>query len=91
MATKISISNDISKNLTISLNLSKSLVDKFILVIIKNCKSNKVKISGFGTFYTHKSPERIGRNPKTKDSYIISPRKKLNFKLSNKIKTFLND
>ena len=34
--------------------------------------------------------KRIGRNPKTKESYIIMPRKKLNFRGSNILKKFLN-
>ena len=46
--------------------------------------------AGFGTFYSHKTPKRIGRNPKTKDSYIIQPRIKINFKPSNKVRGTLN-
>ena len=44
----------------------------------------------FGTFYSHKSPPRIGRNPKTKEEFKIVASEKLAFKVSNKIKSILN-
>ena len=52
--------------------------------------SRKVKISNFGTFYEHTSPKRIGRNPKTKEEFIIKKRKKLAFKSSSFVKKSLN-
>jgi nucleoid DNA-binding protein len=41
-------------------------------------------------FNTHESPQRIGRNPKTKQDFIISKRKKLMFKTSSVVKKKLN-
>ena len=55
---------------------SKDLLESFLDFIKKN-SSNSVKILNFGTFYNHKSPKRIGRNPKTKEEFIISKREKL--------------
>ena len=40
--------------------------------------------------YVHNSPKRLGRNPKTKESFIIPPRKKINFRASKKVKEDLN-
>ena len=34
---------------------------------VKLIQNNKVKISGFGTFYLRIKQERIGRNPKTNE------------------------
>ena len=89
MTTKLSISKKITK-LGISLNDSKALLDKFLFIIKKESKSRKMKLSGFGTFYAHMTPKRIGRNPKTLESYIIKPIRKLNFKASIKTKETLN-
>lgn len=66
------------------------LLKSFLELIKKNAKTSKVKISGFGTFCFKKTPKRIGRSPKTKDSYIIPELNKLNFKPSNLIKEKLN-
>ena len=53
-------------------------------------KSNKVKISSFGTFEVINKKERIGRNPKTKVEAKISSRKVVKFKPSVIIKEKLN-
>jgi len=45
-----------------------------------------VKISSFGTFAIRQKKERIGRNPKTNEEYIISSRKVVVFKASQKLK-----
>ena len=81
---------DISTKAQISRHTSKLLFDKFIGIIKHQSKSKIIKISNFGTFNKHISPERVGRNPKTKDSYIISKRAKLSFKSSKSIKNILN-
>ena len=53
-------------------------------------KTMKIKISGFGTFSTKRTLERVGRNPKSKESYIIPSFKKLTFNASAKVKGVLN-
>ena len=88
--TKALISKLISNELGIPIDSSKDFINKFLYLIIKNSNSKKIKIGGFGTFNYHTSPERTGRNPKTLESYIIKPRKKLLFKPSKKIKGILN-
>ena len=67
-----------------------SLVLEAFLSFIKQNKNHKIKISKFGTYYLHKSPARIGRNPKTKEEYKIPATEKLAFKASNKVKSLLN-
>tara|TARA_B100001027_G_scaffold216962_2_gene195579 strand:+ start:2593 stop:2871 length:279 start_codon:yes stop_codon:yes gene_type:complete len=87
---KASISKEISEEINISNKDSLKIVNSFLSLVINNAKSKKVKISDFGSFYSHSTPKRIGRNPKTKESYIIEPMKKIVFKASSKIKNFLN-
>jgi len=79
LTNKLSICKKIA-NLDISLSDSKLLLDKFLFIIKEESLSATIKLSGFGSFYTHTTPERTGRNPKTLESYIIKPMKKLNFK-----------
>ncbi len=53
-------------------------------------KLQKIKLTNFGTFQIHQSPQRVGRNPKTKHEFIIPKRKKLTFKPSSSVKKDLN-
>jgi integration host factor subunit alpha len=70
---------------------SKIFLDRFIEIIKHNSINNKiVKISKFGSFYSRMTPDRIGRNPKTKEEYIITKRKKLFFRYSSNLKDRLN-
>lgn len=87
---KNNISKNISKKLSITLDHSSNVLE-FVLLLIKNNSKNKiVKLSSFGSFNYKISPQRIGRNPKTEESYIIPELNKLKFKPSNKIKEALN-
>lgn len=88
--TKLDISKKVSDALSISINDSSKILDYFILQIKTKGIKSKIKITGFGSFFIHKTPKRIGRNPKTRESYIINPSSKLIFKASNKIKEVLN-
>ena len=89
--TRKNLSNKIYKVLGFSKNLSQEIVDNFFETLASELiKSNKVKISSFGTFKVINKKERIGRNPKTKIEAKISPRKVVTFKPSMFIKRKLN-
>ena len=89
--TRKNLSNKIYKVLGFSKNLSQEIVDDFFETLASELiKSNKVKISSFGTFKVINKKERIGRNPKTKIEAKISPRKVVKFKPSMFIKKKLN-
>jgi len=84
---------DIVKNISSKALFSSSQSNKFLeffLKFIKNNKTSKIKISNFGTFSAHKTPSRIGRNPKTKEEYKIRSIIKLSFKASQKVKSLMN-
>ncbi len=88
--TKKDLSKQIASNINISYLDSQELVNS-LLEIIKNESNNKIiKVKNFGTFLYKKTPQRYGRNPKSKKSYLIKSRKKLTFIPSNKIKNTLN-
>ena len=86
---KKDIINNISSETFLHKSICKNLLESFLDIIIKN-KSKKIKISNFGSFYTHESPERTGRNPKTMLQYKIPTRKKVTFKPSALVKDNLN-
>ena len=88
--SKTNIIKNISKKSLVSASDATSILESFLLLIKNKSKSTSVKLSGFGSFNFKKTPKRLGRNPKTKDSYIIPELNKLNFKPSNKIKENIN-
>ena len=89
--TKRNISKNIASKTKISSKTSINLLESFLNLIKKNTRLDKdVKVSGFGTFHYKITVERLGRNPKSGESYIIPPRNKLLFKPSNIMKDTLN-
>ena len=89
--TRKDLSNKIYQNLGFSKNLSLKIVDNFFEILISGIiKSNKIKISSFGTFSVLNKKERIGRNPKTKMEAKIFSRKVVKFKPSLLLKEKLN-
>jgi len=86
---KKDIVKNVSSKALITSKTSSLVLDAF-LNFIKQNKRHKIKISKFGTYYLHKSPARIGRNPKTKEEFKIPSSKKLAFKASNKVKSIFN-
>ena len=89
--TRKDLSNKIYQNLGFSKNLSLKIVDNFFETLISGIiKSNKIKISSFGTFSVLNKKERMGRNPKTKIEAMIFSRKVVKFKPSLLLKEKLN-
>ena len=89
--TRKDISNNVHQNLGFSKNISSLIIDDFFESLVSELiKSNKIKISSFGTFEVVDKKERIGRNPKTKVEAKIVARKVVKFKPSLSIKKKLN-
>ena len=88
--SKTNIVKNISKKSLVSAADATSVLESFLLLIKNKSRLRSVKLSCFGSFSFKKTPKRLGRNPKTKDSYIIPELNKLNFKPSNKIKEKIN-
>ena len=83
---------DIILNISSKALISKDDSKKFFINFLNlvTTKARIVKISNFGTFYTKSTPQRLGRNPKTKEEFKILASEKLAFKASNKVKAILN-
>ena len=89
--TRKDLSNKIHKNVGFSKNLSLKIVDDFFeSIILDIIKSNKIKISSFGTFSILNKKERMGRNPKTGVQAKIFSRKVVKFKPSLSFKKKIN-
>ena len=89
--TKKNLINAVYMRIGFSKNISENLIDDFLLTII-DClkKEKKLKLSKFGTFSIRQKKSRIGRNPKTKESKVISSREVVLFKPSKEFKDFVN-
>ena len=89
--TKKDLVNSIYMQLGFSKQISENLIDDFFSTIILNIKNEKkLKLSKFGTFSLRLKKSRIGRNPKTKETKIISSRNVVLFKPSKEFKEFIN-
>tara|TARA_Y100001968_G_scaffold260124_1_gene247614 strand:- start:1647 stop:1919 length:273 start_codon:yes stop_codon:yes gene_type:complete len=87
--TKKDLASNISHKLGISHIHAHKLVSLFFMYISEN-HENKINIHNFGTFISRYSPERIGRNPKTREEFKIRGRKKFSYLASETIKKTLN-
>ena len=89
--TKKDLVNLVYMQLGFSKRISENLIEDFLSTIVTNIKSEKkLKLSKFGTFSIRQKKSRIGRNPKTKESKIISGRDVVLFKPSKEFKNFIN-
>jgi integration host factor subunit alpha len=88
--TKNDIINNLSKKSGFSFNYSKKLIDGLLIVLKHSIKKNRLILKNIGTFKVINKNQRIGRNPKTKEKFLISSRKSISFIASKKIFNILN-
>ena len=89
--TKKDLVNLIYMQLGFSKQISENLIEDFLSTIVSNIKrEKKLKLSKFGTFSIRQKKSRIGRNPKTKETKMISSRDVVLFKPSKEFKDFVN-
>ena len=89
--TKKDLVNLVYMQLGFSKQISENLIEDFLSTIVLNIKDEKkLKLSKFGTFSIRKKKSRIGRNPKTKETKMISSREVVLFKPSKEFKDFIN-
>ena len=90
--TKKDLINQIYMQLGFSKLVIENLLNDFLSTVILNLKEEKkLKLSGFGTFSVRRKKSRIGRNPKTRESKVISSRDVVLFKPSKEFKEFINN
>jgi len=70
---------------------STEIVEQVFEIMKETLESGeKIKISGFGNFVVRQKRPRQGRNPKSGDKIMISGRRVVTFKSSNKLRKALN-
>ena len=75
-----------------SKKISENLLEDVFQLILQNIVAHKkVKIAKFGTFTLKKKKQRIGRNPKTKETKVIPERNVILFKASKEFKEYINE
>ena len=90
--TKKDIVNSIYMQIGFSKKISENLLEDIFQILLKNIVlEKKVKISKFGTFILRRKNQRIGRNPKTKETKVISERNVILFKPSKEFKFYINN
>ena len=89
--TKKDLVNLVYMQLGFSKQISENLIEDFLSTIVSNIKEEKkLKLSKFGTFSIRQKKSRIGRNPKTKETKLITSRDVVLFKPSKEFKEFVN-
>ena len=88
--TKIDIAKELSKKTGYSLELSKILINSLLIVLISSIKKNKLNLKNIGTFRLINKSKRIGRNPITKENFVITSRKSISFISSKKLLSVVN-
>ena len=89
--TKQEIVATVYEKLGFSKRESSDIVEQFFKIIKESlAKGENVKISGLGNFVVRDKRARKGRNPQTGEEIEISPRRVLNFRLSQVLKEEIN-
>jgi len=68
-----------------SLNFSKKLINDLIKILIENIKDGRLNLKNIGSFRLIYKKDRVGRNPKTMENFVISSRRSVSFTPSKKI------
>ena len=87
---KINFSKNLSTRLGFPLSLSKKIIDDLIIIYIEMIKNNNLVLKNIGSFKLVNKKERLGRNPKTNEEYLISERKSIKFIVSKNLSKIIN-
>lgn len=89
--TKADIVAAVKAKMGLSQQLTAQIVDDLFEILKETLSTGEnVKISGFGNFEVREKNARPGRNPRTGEDIMISARKVLTFKPSQKLRDSVN-
>ena len=83
--TRDTIAKQISTEFGIAYSTVYRKIDKILEIWGHEMIHSNLSINNIGSFKIKKKNERIGRNPKTKEEYIIKSRKVISYKKSIKL------
>lgn len=83
--------NDFANRLRERFGLTTADASKLVDIVFDEIRESlihgeEVKFAGFGTFKILAKPQRMGRNPKTGESAVISARRVASFRPSNEFR-----
>jgi len=87
---KIDIAKKISNKTGYSLSFTKKIVSYLTESLIECIKNDNLIIKNIGSFTIIQKKERMGRNPRTNENFIITQRKSISFYPSKNILKKLN-
>lgn len=81
--TRADLIADIVQKISINRQTASTVLETLLSQISSTLiEGDSVKISSFGTFSIRKKKERVGRNPRTGEEAVITPRQVISFKAS---------
>ncbi|MBI2876725.1 MAG: integration host factor subunit alpha [Candidatus Tectomicrobia bacterium] len=88
---KADLRDQVYEKVGFSKNEASDVIEAVFDVVKDTLKSGeRVQIAGFGIFDIREKGKRVGRNPKTGEEIVISPRKVLTFKPSKILRDEVN-
>ena len=88
---KINLIQIMSDNTGYSKMFSKKIINDLIESLITTIKKEDLNLKNFGKFSKIHKRKRMGRNPKTKEPYLISSRISIRFIPSSKLIVAMNN
>ena len=89
--TRATLAEAVHRKVGLSRSESRQLVGQVLELMMEALdKDELLKLSNFGTFRIRHKKARIGRNPRTKEEAIISPRRVPSFRASPKMRARIN-
>ena len=90
--TKKILAKKLNKKFGTSITINSKIIDEiFNFTKKKLIEEKKFNIKNLGLFKIVNKNQRIGRNPKTKEEYLIKKRKTIGFYTSSNFKKLLNN
>ena len=85
--TRENLATQLSEEFGIAYTIAYQKIDLILNLWASSLISSDMNISSLGSFKINQKNSRLGRNPKTKEEHIISPRKVISFKKSKKLES----
>ncbi len=86
--TRADVIEVLSREINLPRQKSADFLEVFIEITMNSiAEAEKLKLSSFGTFKVRKKEKRIGRNPKTREEAIVTPRRVVSFHPSFYLRT----
>jgi integration host factor subunit alpha len=89
--TKANIIENIAEQNGFPKNRSSEIIETLLEIVKHALESGEdLLISGFGKFKVNEKKERRGRNPETRESMLLAPRRVVTFHWSRKLREKIN-